>query len=161
MAASASRPFRTGPGVHDVETTYSPAPTLQRLSSAGITPLHQRQVTLNCRPSLVNCHPLVSCSSSCLFFFLLSPNRPRSVLVRDRRPGVRASSPQAARMAALPGSGRASGPRRGPPDRSRGAQATICITRQRGEGKSAPSPLEGEPVLSPVEGGWGEGEQAN
>ncbi len=51
----------------------------------------------------------------------------------DRGPGVRASSPQAAKMAALPGSGRASGPRRGPPDRSREAHATICITRRGGE----------------------------
>ena len=28
----------------------------------------------------------------------------------------------------------------------------------QGEGMFAPSPLEGEPVLSRVEGGWGEGE---
>ena len=65
-----------------------------------------------------------------------------------RGPGVRASSPQAAKMAALPGSGQASGPRRGPPDRSREAHATICITRPK-RGFSAPSPLAGE--------GWGEG----
>ena len=58
------------------------------------------------------------------------PSLPCAVPVCDRGSGVRASSPQAAKMAALPGSGRASGPRRGPPDRSREAHATICITRQ-------------------------------
>ena len=43
------------------------------------------------------------------------PPLPCAVPVCDRVPGVRASSPQAAKMAALPGSGRASGPRRGLP----------------------------------------------
>ena len=48
------------------------------------------------------------------------PLLPCAVPVCDRVPGVRASSPQAAKMAALPGRGRASGPRRGLPDRSLG-----------------------------------------
>ena len=57
------------------------------------------------------------------------PSLPCAVPVCDRGPGVRASSPQAAKMAALPGNGR-SGPRWGPPDRPREAHDTIGITRQ-------------------------------
>ena len=73
------------------------------------------------------------------------PPLPCAVPVCARGPGGRASLPgsagfqpakekTAAKMAALPGSGRASDPRRGPPDRFREAYATICITRQ-GRGK--------------------------
>ena len=79
----------------------------------------------------------------------ISPNRatlsqgarakpPKKFIGITRPPGVRASSPQAARMAALPGSGRASGPRRGPPNRSREAHATICITCPPGVRASSP-----------------------
>ncbi len=56
-------------------------------------------------------------------------NGPKRKKSAGRGIGVRASSPQAAKMAALPGSGRASGPRRGPPDRCREAHATMCSTR--------------------------------
>ena len=68
---------------------------------------------------------------------------PCAVPVCGRGPGVRASSPQAAKMAALPGSGQAGGPRRGLPDRAREAHATMHISR----------PKRGC-VLLPSLGGW-------
>ena len=65
---------------------------------------------------------------------------------------MRASSPQAAKMAALPGSGSAGDPRRETPDRSREAHATTCITRP-GEDVSNLSPADsGALILSWVVG---------
>ncbi len=60
--------------------------------------------------------PLPPRDGCCVLHDSAAPRAPAP----GRGPGVRASSPQAAKLAAPPGSGRASGPRRGPPDRSLG-----------------------------------------